>query len=119
MLTHESAVALGALSDPTRRRVFEQLRAGPMAVGEIARTLPVSRPAVSQHLRVLKVAGLVQDRADGARRLYSLDPHGLTALRSYVEEFWEAALGEYERAATELGIRRDTGAGRTGKERKR
>jgi DNA-binding transcriptional ArsR family regulator len=87
--------ALAALSDPTRRQVFERLRAGGLAVGEIARDLPVSRPAVSQHLKVLKDAGLVTDRADGARRVYHIDPKGLGAMRAWLDQFWDVALKAY------------------------
>lgn len=81
-----------ALADPTRREVFEQLRTSPASVGEIARRLPVSRPAVSQHLKVLKEAGLVIDAALGTRRVYRVDPDGLEALRSYLDGFWNRAL---------------------------
>src|SRR5882672_4345992 len=84
--------ALSALADPTRRLVFERLKAGPQPVGAIARGLPVSRPAVSQHLKVLKEAGLVTDRAEGTRRVYSIDPEGLGALRRYLDQFWDQAL---------------------------
>src|SRR4030095_8265051 len=84
--------AMDALGDPTRRAIFEQLRQGPRAVGEIASELPVSRPAVSQHLRVLKEAGLVTERRDGTRRLYRLDPDGLGEGRPYFDGFWGAAL---------------------------
>ena len=84
--------SLTALAHPTRRRVFEALRAGPRAVGELAAELPVTRPAVSQHLKVLKGAGLVSDTPDGTRRLYAIDHRGLSELRSYVESFWEEAL---------------------------
>lgn len=84
--------ALAALADPTRRHVFEQLRGGPKPVGEIARALPVSRPAVSQHLKVLKEAGLVADRAEGTRRVYHIDPQGLGLLRRWLDEFWDEAL---------------------------
>jgi DNA-binding transcriptional ArsR family regulator len=84
--------ALLALADPTRRQVFEHLRSGPRAVGELAGAMPVSRPAVSQHLKVLKEAGLVADRAAGTRRLYYIDPHGLGALRSWLDQFWDEAL---------------------------
>jgi DNA-binding transcriptional ArsR family regulator len=84
--------ALAALADPTRRRVLEQLRAGPQPVSRIAEAMPVSRPAVSQHLKVLKGAGLVADRAEGTRRIYYLDPHGLGALRAWLDQFWDAAL---------------------------
>ena len=93
------AQALQALGDPTRRSVLEQLRAGPQAVGEIAARLPVSRPAVSQHLRVLKEAGLVTERQNGTRRLYRVDPDGLAGLREYLEGFWEEALASFKAAA--------------------
>jgi DNA-binding transcriptional ArsR family regulator len=91
--------ALQALGDRTRRSVLEELREGPRAVGEIAARLPVSRPAVSQHLRVLKEAGLVTERQDGTRRLYRVDPGGLAELREYVEGFWEEALAGFKAAA--------------------
>ena len=91
--------AITALADPTRREVFERLRGGPRAVGEIARDLPVSRPAVSQHLRVLKEAGLVTERRDGTRRLYRVDPAGLAELRAYTERFWADVLAAYGSAA--------------------
>jgi DNA-binding transcriptional ArsR family regulator len=84
--------AFAALADPTRRRVMERLAAGPKAVGEIADGLPVSRPAVSQHLKVLKDAGLVTDRAEGARRIYALDPAGLGPMRAWLDQFWQSAL---------------------------
>src|SRR5580700_3618700 len=84
--------AFAALSDPTRRSVLERLADGPRAVGEIAQGLPVSRPAVSQHLKVLKEAGLVSDRQDGARRIYAIDPKGLGAMRAWLDQFWEVAL---------------------------
>ena len=90
---------LQALGDPTRRSVLEQLRDGPRAVGEIAAALPVSRPAVSQHLRVLKEAGLVTERQNGTRRLYRVDPDGLAGLREYLEGFWEEALASFKAAA--------------------
>jgi len=89
-MTYDNALA--ALSDPTRRTVFERLKSGPLAVGEIARGMPVSRPAVSQHLKVLKVAGLVADQPEGTRRVYYIDPHGLGALRSWLDQFWDQAL---------------------------
>jgi len=91
--------ALQALGDPTRRSVLEQLREGPRAVGEIAAQLPVSRPAVSQHLRVLKEAGLVTERQNGTRRLYRVDPNGLAGLRAYLDRFWEEALASFKAAA--------------------
>jgi DNA-binding transcriptional ArsR family regulator len=84
-----------ALTDPTRRAVFERLRQGPRAVGEIARGLPVTRPAVSQHLKVLKEAGLVTDRSEGTRRIYHIDPKGLGAMRAWLDQFWEAALDAF------------------------
>lgn len=87
-----AAEALDALGDSTRREILERLRHGPRSVGEIASGLPVSRPAVSQHLRVLKGAGLVSDRKDGARRVYRVEPGGLEAIRAYVEQFWDVAL---------------------------
>jgi DNA-binding transcriptional ArsR family regulator len=90
---------ISALADPTRRAVFERLAEGPVSVGEIAKSLPVSRPAVSQHLRVLREAGLVTERREGTRRLYRLDPAGLTALRGYFEEFWTVALAGFKAAA--------------------
>jgi DNA-binding transcriptional ArsR family regulator len=91
--------AMDALGDPTRRAIFEQLRRGPRAVGEIASELPVSRPAVSQHLRVLKDVGLVTERREGTRRLYRLDPDGLGELRDYFDDFWTEALAGFKAAA--------------------
>jgi len=91
--------SFAALADPTRRSVMESLRSGPRAVGEIARGMPVSRPAVSQHLKVLKEAGLVTDRAEGTRRIYYLDPKGLAALRSWLDQFWNQALADFQREA--------------------
>lgn len=85
-----------ALADPTRRQVLERLRCGPLAVGEIARGLPVSRPAVSQHLKVLKEAGLVIDNAEGTRRVYQIDLHGLGAMRAWLDQFWTEALGAFK-----------------------
>ena len=90
---------MDALGDPTRRAIFERLSEGPRAVGEIAEELPVSRPAVSQHLRVLKEAGLVAERREGTRRIYRLDPDGLARLRDYFDRFWEAALADFKAAA--------------------
>jgi DNA-binding transcriptional ArsR family regulator len=86
---------LAALADPTRRAIFERLAAGPRAVGALADSLPVSRPAVSQHLRALKSAGLVTDRAVGTRRIYRIDPAGLGAIRAWLDGFWGAALESY------------------------
>jgi DNA-binding transcriptional ArsR family regulator len=91
--------ALAALGEPTRRAIFERLADGPLAVGEIADGLPVSRPAVSQHLKVLKQAGLVRDEAAGTRRMYSVDPDGLAALEAYFERFWTSALAAFKDAA--------------------
>jgi DNA-binding transcriptional ArsR family regulator len=88
--------ALAALADPTRRAVFERLRSGPLSVGEIAARLPVSRPAVSQHLRTLKEAGLVRHEADGARHLYEIDPQGLGALRAWLDRFWDGSLAAFK-----------------------
>ncbi len=90
---------MDALGDSTRRAIFERLRSGPLSVGEIAAELPVSRPAVSQHLRVLKEAGLVTERRNGTRRLYRLDPDGLGELRRYVEDFWTEALAAFKAEA--------------------
>jgi DNA-binding transcriptional ArsR family regulator len=90
---------MDALGDPTRRAIFERLANGPKAVGEIASELPVSRPAVSQHLKVLKQAGLVTDRAEGTRRLYQLNPQGIRDLRAYFDQFWDQALASFKEAA--------------------
>ena len=94
-----------ALADPTRRAIFERLARGPRAVGELASEFPVSRPAVSQHLRVLKDAGLVADRSEGNRRLYRVDPHGVEAMRAYLDSFWSDALAAFERAARRKGAK--------------
>jgi DNA-binding transcriptional ArsR family regulator len=90
---------MDALGDPTRRAIVEQLRRRPLPVGELAAGLPVSRPAVSQHLRVLREAGLVSERRDGTRRIYRLDPRGLEELRAWVERFWADALASFGAAA--------------------
>jgi len=90
---------LTALADPTRRAIFERLAERPCAVGELARELPVSRPAVSQHLKVLKQAGLVVDTPEGTRRIYQVNPDGLGALRAYLDGFWNRALLAYKDAA--------------------
>ncbi len=89
---------LSALGDATRRTIFERVAERPRAVGELARDLPVSRPAVSQHLKVLKEAGLVTDRPAGARRIYQLDPDGVGALRAYLDQYWSKALAAYKTA---------------------
>ena len=88
-----------ALADPTRQAVLEELRRGPRAVGEIAANLPVSRPAVSQHLRVLKEAGLVSDEQVGTRRIYRVNPAGLAEIRAYLDDFWSQALAAFADAA--------------------
>lgn len=91
--------ALTALADPTRRAVFERLKRGPSAVGDLAEGLPVSRPAVSQHLKVLKEAGLVREQQDGTRRIYSIDPEGLGQLRKWLDQFWDVALTNFKAEA--------------------
>jgi DNA-binding transcriptional ArsR family regulator len=90
------AKALECLSDSTRRQVFERLRAGPRSVGALARGLPVSRPAVSQHLKALKGAGLVTHRSEGTRRVYYIDPQGLAELRRWLDAFWTDALESFK-----------------------
>jgi len=97
------AVSLVALADPTRRKVFERLRRGPLPVGEIAEGLPVSRPAVSQHLKVLKEAGLVTESQDGTRRIYRIDPEGLGQLRAWLDQFWDSALEDFKAEAEKKG----------------
>jgi DNA-binding transcriptional ArsR family regulator len=92
-------LAFAALGDPTRREIFERLSEHPSAVGELAARLPVTRPAVSQHLRVLKDAGLVIDEPDGARRIYRVDPAGIGELRDYFAGFWDRALLAFKIAA--------------------
>jgi DNA-binding transcriptional ArsR family regulator len=99
--TTDPGRALTALADPTRRAVLDGLRAGERSVGDLAGDLPVSRPAVSQHLAVLRTAGLVTERRDGTRRIYRVNPTGLAALRVYVESFWTGVLGAYAQAAAE------------------
>jgi DNA-binding transcriptional ArsR family regulator len=91
--------AIGALGDPTRRAVFERLGSGPRAVSELAAGLPVSRPAVSQHLRVLREAGLVTEHREGTRRIYALAPRGVADLRNYFDRFWTQALDSFQAAA--------------------
>ena len=97
MVTNQ-ADALTALGDPTRRAIFERLADRRRAVGELACELPVSRPAVSQHLRVLKDAGLVTDRRAGNRRIYQVDPEGVGALRAYLDQFWNRAMTAFKAA---------------------
>jgi DNA-binding transcriptional ArsR family regulator len=92
---------MDALGDPTRRAILEQLLKGPLAVGELAQSFPVSRPAISQHLKILKDARLVTDRPVGTRRLYQVDPEGIEALRRYFDRFWTEALAAFRRAAEE------------------
>jgi len=88
-----------ALGDPTRRAIFERLAGRPQSVGDLAAELPVSRPAVSQHLKVLKAAGLVSDRAAGTRRLYRVEPVGVAAMRDYLDSFWDQALAAFKAVA--------------------
>ena len=99
--TLKAADALAALSDPTRRAIFQHLAARPSAAGELARGLPVSRPAVSQHLRVLKEAGLVRETAAGTRRIYHLDPRGIAAVREWLDALWGSALDAFPSFADE------------------
>ena len=107
MSTYQLA-ALGALGDPTRRAIFELLATRPRAVGELANELPVSRPAVSQHLKVLKQVSLVTDSAEGTRRLYRVDRRGVHALRDYLDQLWDNALTAYA-AAVEQDSEREEG----------
>jgi DNA-binding transcriptional ArsR family regulator len=93
---YAASSALAALADPTRRAIFERLATQPSAVGVLARDLPVSRPAVSQHLRALKEAGLVTETADGTRRIYRIDPRGIAAMREWLEALWGAALDAFK-----------------------
>lgn len=95
-----------ALADPTRRTIFARLASAPMAVGELAETLPVSRPAVSQHLRVLKDAGLITDERAGTRRIYRVEPTGLLRMRAELDTFWNDALTAYKRVLEEPGADR-------------
>ena len=99
MEAYQQQQSLQALGDPTRREIFERLTDGPLAVGELAQELPISRPAVSQHLKVLKDAGLVFDRASGTRRVYQVDPAAVAALRGYFDSFWGQALASFRAAA--------------------
>lgn len=100
--------ALAALADPTRRTVFERLAAKPQAVGELARGMPVSRPAVSQHLAVLKDAGLVTERTEGTRHIYRIDPAGLGPIRAWLDRFWDQALQSFK-AELEAEMAKDEG----------
>jgi DNA-binding transcriptional ArsR family regulator len=97
--TYQTADPWLAMSDTTRRAIVDRLASGPCAVGELAAGLPVSRPAVSQHLKVLKCAGLVRDRASGTRRVYQLDPTGLAAMRAELDHFWIQALAGFKELA--------------------
>ena len=99
-MTNHAAV-LTALADPTRRAIFERLALSPSAVGELATGLPVTRPAVSQHLKILKSAGLVMDHAAGTRRVYSIDPGGIAAIRDYFEQFWQQSLARFSAVASQ------------------
>ncbi len=94
--------ALGALGDPTRRAIFECLARRPMAVGQLSAELPVTRPAVSQHLKVLKQVGLVTDHADGTRRIYQINPEGVQAIRYYLDQMWNQALTGFRLAAQQI-----------------
>ena len=89
--------AIGVLGDPTRRAIFELLSEHPSSVGDLAALVPVSRPAVSQHLKVLKDAGLLMDERDGTRRIYRLDPDGVAEMRAYLDRFWTLAMAGFER----------------------
>ena len=107
----EAYQAIDALGDPTRRAIFERVALRPYTVGELAAELPVSRPAVSQHLRVLREAGVVLVRPAGTRRIYSADPAGVAALRAYFDRFWNQALAAFK-AAAETEEERDGSDGR-------
>jgi len=105
--TNIAAAALGALADPTRRTIFELVATQPMSVGAIALRVPVSRPAVSQHLRVLRGARLVTGRPDGARRLYQVDVEGLDALSAYFTRFWNTSLSAFKHAAEQAAAKEE------------
>jgi DNA-binding transcriptional ArsR family regulator len=98
-----------ALGDPTRQAIFDRLSDGPRPVGELAAGLPITRPAVSQHLKVLKDVGLVVDRREGTRRLYQVDPAGLAVLRTYLDQFWERSLAAFETTARDHAASRGRG----------
>jgi DNA-binding transcriptional ArsR family regulator len=100
---------LDALGDATRRAILARLLDGPQSVGKLAGHFPVSRPAISQHLRVLKEARLVTDRSDGTRRLYRLNPEGFRSLREYMDQFWTTALAEFKKKAEESFSRKESG----------
>ena len=118
-LDSRQATALAALGDPTRRAIFEQLGERPSAVGELAGRLPVSRPAVSQHLKVLKDAGLVVDERQGSRRVYRLDPDGIAELRDYLDRFWGSALASFKAGVERLEPQGPTREARRREPRKR
>src|SRR5687767_2788363 len=111
-MSQAHAIAFAALADPTRRVIVERLKAGPRSVEEVARGLPVSRPAVSQHLRVLRESGLASERREGRRRIYRLEPEGLAAARRYVEGLWTDVLSAYAAAAQEEARRSGARGGR-------
>jgi DNA-binding transcriptional ArsR family regulator len=102
-----AAAMMTALGDPTRQAIFDRLSDGPRPVGELADGLPVSRPAVSQHLKVLKDVGLVTDRREGTRRLYQVDAAGLAVLRTYLDQFWQRSLAAFERTVSEQNGEQD------------
>ncbi|MBM3524628.1 MAG: winged helix-turn-helix transcriptional regulator [Alphaproteobacteria bacterium] len=102
------ALALQALADPTRRDIFDRLRKRPASVTAIAEAMPVSRPAVSQHLKVLREAGLVSEHAEGTQRIYRADPEGLRELRAYLDEAWDDALAAFKAEAKRMARRRGT-----------
>ena len=102
MANRKAMSALSALGDPTRRDIFERVADKPRPVGDIARGLPVSRPAVSQHLKVLKEAGLVREVAEGTRRIYHIDPRGVGAMRGWLDKHWRDALAAFQKYADDL-----------------
>lgn len=105
-MAYGTGTAFAALADPTRREIFERLARAPTAVGDLAGGLPVSRPAVSQHLKVLADAGLVRVAPVGTRRIYAVDQRGVAELRAYLDQFWDAALASYQ-AAVEQQTKED------------
>jgi DNA-binding transcriptional ArsR family regulator len=107
-VTTNGPAVLNALGDPTRRTIFERLAEHPLAVGDLAAGLPVTRPAVSQHLKVLKDAGLVVDQRAGNRRIYRIDPTGVEALRAYLDRFWNRALVSFKSAVEAPAADRST-----------
>ncbi|MEV6846454.1 metalloregulator ArsR/SmtB family transcription factor [Actinoplanes sp. NPDC051411] len=116
-MTNATAM-LSALGDPTRQAILDKLTHGPLAVGQLADVLPVSRPAVSQHLKVLKEVGLVTDRQEGTRRLYQADPEALAVLRAYLDAFWERSLAAFQdRTAKDRTAKDRAATDRTAKDR--